>query len=487
MPLELRKDIERIHRHLGHASADQLEKLFRDANVSDDAISALKYFRCDACDRLKRPPSKRRVAVNHAETFNDMVSMDVNFWKISFKESPREKKTLKVLKIEDTASGMHIAVQVADQTAETIWKAFATRWLRWAGSPRCLRVDLHSSQIARGFFDKAEGRGIFVEPSPAEAHWQMGQVEYNARYLQQMGYKILEDIDVSEGDFQTLLDELTDAKNSLVQQNGYMPRQWVFGLILRVPGHMLEENPDVPNLDPEGRFRKIAEMPHKCRMAAIETEANAKIRKSLIGRSRPMRGNYVPGDLVYHWRAGTGVHQAQGHWLGPTRVIGIAGGNVWVSHRATAIKCAKEQLRMASTEEREMREMLMRIGGDDTDERSKHGVPRQQDLTKQQPPHSPPQKQQPPSQPPPQKQQPRQDPWQQQFHPEPGPQVRQEAPRQDPAHQRQESRPDQEPQQTPRQKQRVRVQDDSDDDGRGKRPRVVAAGSQKMETDQGLH
>ena len=141
---------KRIHRILGHASADQLEKLFRDANVSDDAISALKHFRCDACDRLKRPPSKRRAAVNHAETFNDIVSMDVNFWKISFKGS-REKKTLKVLNIVDAASGMQIAIQVADQTAETVWKAFATGWLRWAGSPRCLRVDPHSSQITSGF------------------------------------------------------------------------------------------------------------------------------------------------------------------------------------------------------------------------------------------------------------------------------------------------------------------------------------------------
>ena len=94
-----------------------------------------------------------------------------------------------------------------------------------------------------------------------------------------------------------------------------------------------------------------------------------------------MTGNYVPGDLVYYWRAGSGVHEAQGHWLGPARVTGVEGGNVWVSHRATAIKCAKEQLRMASPAEREMREMLMRIGGDDPDERSKHGVPRQQDLT----------------------------------------------------------------------------------------------------------
>ena len=314
VPLELRKDIERIHRNLGHASVDQLEKLFRDANVSDDAVSALENCRCDACDRLKYPPSKRKVAVSHVETFNDIVSMDVNFWKITFKESPRVKTILKVLNIVDAASGMHIAIQIADPTAETIWRAFATGWLGWAGSPRCLRVDPHRSQI-----------GIFVEPTPAEAHWQMGNVENNARYLRQVGYNIVEDIDVSQSDFQTMLDELTDAKNSLVQHNGYMQRQWVFGLIPRVPGHMLEGNSDLPNLDPEGRFRKIAEMRHKCRMAAIETEENAKIRKSLIGRSRPMRRNCVPGDLVYYWRPGNGVHEAQGHWLG---VIGVEGGHV---------------------------------------------------------------------------------------------------------------------------------------------------------------
>ena len=182
--------------------------------------------------------------MNHAETFSDIVSMDVNFRKISFKESPREKKTLKVLSIVDTVSGMHIAIQIADQTAETIWRAFATGWLRWAGSPRCLRVDPHRSQIAGCSSTRQKDEAFFVEPTLAEAHWQMGQVENNARYLRQMGYKILEDIDVSQSDFQTLLVELTDAKNSLVQQNGYMPREWVFGLILipRVPGHMFEES-----------------------------------------------------------------------------------------------------------------------------------------------------------------------------------------------------------------------------------------------------
>ena len=321
---------------------------------------------------------------------------------------------------------------------------------------RCLRVDAHRSQIARGFFDKTEGRDIFVEPTPAEAHWQMGQVENNARYLRQMGYRIVEDIDVSQSDFQTMLDELTDAKSSLVQHNGYMPRQWVFGLIPRVPGHMLEENSDLPNLDPEGRFRRIAEMRHKCRTAAIETEANAKIRKSLIGRLRPCEEITCLEIMCITGEQETVCikHKVSG-WdqLGSLELK----EDMSVCVRATAIKCAKEQLRMASPAEREMREMLMRIGGDDPDERSKHGVPRQQDLTQQQPPpQSPPEKRQLPPQSPCNRKKSNQERIQDNSSPEPGPQVKQDAPRQEPV----QSRPTQEPKQTPRQKQRVRMQDD---------------------------
>ena len=82
----------------------------------------------------------------------------------------------------------------------------------------------------------------------------------------------------------------------------------------------------------------------------------------------------------------------------------------------------------------------MRIGGDDPDERSKHGVPRQQDLTEQQPPtESPPQKEHVPPQSSSQ-------PLKQQSQGSTTtstsrPQVKQDAPRQQPEHERQESRP----------------------------------------------
>ena len=76
----------------------------------------------------------------------------------------------------------------------------------------------------------------------------------------------------------------------------------------------------------------------------------------------------MPGDTVYYWRASQGVHQPQGHWVRPARVIGVEGSNLLVSHRATATRCAKEQVRMASAAEKEMREMMMmRLGAEDPD------------------------------------------------------------------------------------------------------------------------
>ena len=101
----------------------------------DDATEALNNFSCDACSRLKQPPDRRQVAIAHAEMFNDVVSMDVNFW--TFKERhSREKKTLTVLNMVDAASGMHIASKVPIQTSHAPWKTFARGWLRWAGAPK---------------------------------------------------------------------------------------------------------------------------------------------------------------------------------------------------------------------------------------------------------------------------------------------------------------------------------------------------------------
>ena len=64
------------------------------------------------------------LAVAHAEMFNDVVPMDVNFWK--WKERHCfDKQTLTVLNIVDAASGTHLAPRIPYQTTHTLWKTFA--------------------------------------------------------------------------------------------------------------------------------------------------------------------------------------------------------------------------------------------------------------------------------------------------------------------------------------------------------------------------
>ena len=138
-----------------------------------------------------RSPARRQVGTTHAEMCIDVVTMDVNMWELKERNSResntlavlkhRENNTLAVLSTVDAVSGMHIESSVPNPTSSMLWKAFAHGWLRWTGAPKFFRVDLHRSQISREVFGQAEERGIFVDPTLAEAHWHKEPFENHAR------------------------------------------------------------------------------------------------------------------------------------------------------------------------------------------------------------------------------------------------------------------------------------------------------------------
>ena len=82
---------------------------------------------------------------------------------------------------------------------------------------------------------------------------------------------------------------------------------------------MLEENSDLPNLDPEGHFRRFAEMRHK---SAIETEAFDWTIKTRARKLRAWRSCV----LLASRETVCIMHKVSGS--DPARVIGIEGGNV---------------------------------------------------------------------------------------------------------------------------------------------------------------
>ena len=281
---------------------------------------------------------------------------------------------------------MHIASRIPNQTLHTLLKTFAHGWLRWVSAPTCLRMHPHRAEISKEVFHQAEGRGIFLDTVPAEALWHIGQVQNHARFLRIMGKRTVEILDdIDESDLQQLLDVLTDAKTILCntmetcRDNGFGDHLLVFwATFLRTTQicHIWSLRADPGNRPSTNT---------KCRMAPIELEANTRVR------------------LTFNWKVRTHVRRPRS-WRSGTlletrsrspsvarpldgRVMGAEGSNLWVSHGATVIKCAKEQGWLAPLAEKEMREMMMRPGADDPDSTKEHGSsPRQQDLTGQQPP-----------------------------------------------------------------------------------------------------
>ena len=100
----------------------------------------------------------------------------------------------------------------------------------------------------------------------------------------------------------------------------------------RVLGHVLVDNSDLPLLELEGRFRKQAQYRHECHLVAIEVEANTKIRKSLIERYGPMRGDYDAGELSTLLESRSRSPSVARTLDGTARVSGVEGSNLWVSH-----------------------------------------------------------------------------------------------------------------------------------------------------------
>ena len=111
-------------------------------------------------------------------------------------------------------------------------------WLGWSKSPR-------SSSI---------------KPKNVESLWTLFLLKLTAHganpimrdIIRMMGNRTLEDLDIDGADVQQLLDELTNAKDTLVDHNGYLPRHHVLGSSPRVPGHAFEENSDLPLLENVG-------------------------------------------------------------------------------------------------------------------------------------------------------------------------------------------------------------------------------------------
>ncbi|CAK0852939.1 unnamed protein product [Prorocentrum cordatum] len=93
--------------------------------------------------------------------------------------------------------------------------------------------------------------------------------------------------------------------------------------------------------------------------AFLELDSDDAVRRATVGRVRPPRGPFVPGQLVFYWREVKHVKskrlQGEHGWRGPAFVLAAEGHTrLHLSYRGVPVLVAPEQVRHASRGEAEM-------------------------------------------------------------------------------------------------------------------------------------
>ncbi|CAK8994648.1 unnamed protein product, partial [Durusdinium trenchii] len=310
---ELTPVLIRLHKNLGHPPNHDMVRILKHGDASEQALRLAKEFSCDFCKSQAPPTSPLPTQPNRVSEFNHQVGMDVKHLKGWL---PNQK--IRAVNLVDTASGFQRMIPFFEtETASVLRKLLHEHWIAWAGAPKELVLDPARTNLGEQMMKPAEADGIHVRTIAAGAHWQLGKCESHGGWF----------------------------------------NRFVFGRNPHIPHDLLNEPQSViastAALTDEGLARAQA-MRTAARVALVKMQDDRSLRVALLARPRTSTP-FQPGDLVAYWRNqkwAQGNLQQGGQWYGVAVLLGTVGRNLILVHRRNVIRCAPEQVRHATNEEK---------------------------------------------------------------------------------------------------------------------------------------
>ena len=352
LPVEARQILIRMHKNLGHPSAQVLSQVLRQQGYSSELVKGVEDLKCSVCQKHQQPKLQRPSTIKSEMDFGDKVSMDGLTW------TSKTGKNFHIYHFLDHGTNYQTAVVAPNRSTDRAMERFTTGWLSWAGPPNELITDSATEFIADEFKEHMKNFNIQCTTIPPGAHWQLGKVERHGDILQKMLSKYEEDHSVDTfQELQTALAHCTAAKNACSLRNGFAPEVLVFGKGLRVPGSlasddMLPAHSAAIAENAHGiRFRQTLAMRESARKAFFEADNNMALRRAALRRSRPDRGQYSPGEWIMYWRKS----EVKQGWNGPAKVIQQDGPHsIFCVHMGSMIRVAPEHVRPVSALEAQL-------------------------------------------------------------------------------------------------------------------------------------
>lgn len=352
-PQELKSVLMKLHRNLGHPPNSDLVRVLKHGQASPVVLELAKDFSCPFCESRSKPKTPMPARTDHVVGFNKQIGVDVKHlrgWKTNQK--------VKALNIVCHASGFQRMIPFFEvETSRLLRKLFEDHWIAWAGAPEEMLLDPAQTNMAEPMTGTAEDQGTVVRHIAAEAHWQLGKTENHGGWFNRILDKIIEQH--SPKNKEEWLECVTQAhvKNSMIHIHGHTPCQYVMGRNPHIPSDLLDEPlqivPATVSLS-EQAIARAQQIRTTARMAVIELQDSRSLRKALLARPRVSR-DFRPGDLVAYWRNQKWVKgelNQQGRWYGTAIVLGFVGKNLVLAHRKSILRCAPEQVRFATSEEK---------------------------------------------------------------------------------------------------------------------------------------
>ena len=349
----IRDAISKLHRNLGHPPNHDLVRILKHAQASDEAIKAAREFTCPACQSRSKPHVPLPAQSDRVVDFNKLIGIDVKYlpgWK------PNQK--IKSLNIVDQASGFQRVIPFFEaETSNLLRSLLESHWISWAGPPSDIVMDPAQTNLGEPLVVPLENQGINIRVIAAEAHWQLGKTENHGGWFARVLQRVIDDHTPSNKEEWLECVHHAHIKNAMIQHHGFSPQQYVFGRNIDIPSDLLNEPirivPATASLT-NAAIAKSQEMRNSARKAILELQDSRALRSALAARPRASI-NYQPGDLVAYWRSQKWIkgelHQ-NGAWYGSAVVLGTVGRNLILMHRKTVLRCAPEQVRPATSEEK---------------------------------------------------------------------------------------------------------------------------------------
>ena len=344
-PQEIVRIVQRLHRNLGHPSAQSLVNLLQSRGAGEDLIEAAKRYVCLTCSKQKKPNQTAPSSSKQFKEFNAQVQADVFYLKLGDKKIP-------VMSMVDSATRFIAAALLHQERSEDYIRAIERAWIRHFGIPQVLLTDEGRPWLSDVFGEWTAAHGIMHNVAPGEAHERLALVERRHAVLRRA-------VEIYMAEFG--LDDPTGVKEALAyvvpQQNaiagasGFSPTQWLLGYQPALAGDLLHDQLNPTHFGGNPAFEELLLKRTAAKKALIEADADSKLRRALLRQYKGTTKEFSLGQRVWFWRDARQPDLVKIRWLGPAFVVMRETDEdgkprvYWLTYKTQLIRCAPHHVR----------------------------------------------------------------------------------------------------------------------------------------------